>query len=466
MLAALIFLPLLAALATYFMRDRQGLWFALLVALADLGIAVEVSGGNVLTSSSWPWLPSLGIAFDLHVGSFGILLLLLTPLLTACALASLSTQRLERESELAGHMLLMLGCLQGLFCSNNLGLFYFFFEAMLLPAVLMTARWGGENGRRAALKFFLYTFMGSLPMLLGILMIASQQAGAPDLSFRTLGPLNGGLQRYLFWWFFLAFAVKVPLFPLHGWIKDLYGSAPAPVVAVIAGAMSKAGLFGFFRVVLKLCPDAAQEFSYAISWLAVLSLLYGAFCALGGKHLREILAFSSLSHLGLMVLGIFSMNRLGNDGVILQMLAHGVVTGGLFLCVAVLEERGLPGRISDLGGLSRPMPAFAALFQVFCLASLGLPGLCSFPGELTILTGAYHADPLQALFALSAVVWAAWYLLRLYQGVMQGKPSLELALRDISAREYASLLPLLVLVFWIGFFPGYWMTLARTFSWS
>ena len=467
MLGALIFLPLLAAAAIYFMRDRQGLWFGFVAALADLVLAVVVAGGNVVSTASWPWMPSLGIAFDLHVSASSLFLLLLTPLLTCCALVSLSTQRLEREAELSGHMLLMLACLQGLFLSNNLGLFYFFFEAMLLPAVLLTARWGGENGRRAATKFFLYTFLGSLPMLLGILMIASESGpGAPDLSFKSIGALPVPAQLVLFWWFFLAFAVKVPIFPLHGWLSDLYGSAPAPVVAVIAGAMSKAGLFGFFRVMLKLFPDAATTYAPFISVLALVSLIYGAVCALGASRLREILAYSSLSHLAMIVLGVFSLNRLGTDGAILQMLAHGITTGGLFLCLATLETRGLPAQLSELGGLAASLPTLSAFIQAFTLASLGLPGLCSFPGELSILTGVYLAWHRFALVALLAVILAAWYLLRFFQGAMQGPPNLDLPLRGLSSREIASLVPLLILLFWIGFFPGFWMTLARTFAWS
>lgn len=464
-LAALFALPILGALGCYAAGGRPARALAQVTALATLVLAIGLATSGQKPELLLQWLPAVGINLELRLDDLNVFMILLTPLLTALALAA-TPESLERPGEYCGHMLLMSGCLTGLFLAQNLGLFYIFWEAMLLPALLIAARWGGPEGRQAALKFLLYTLFGSLPMLLGLLFL-SYQAGEPNLSFRVLqGALGEETQRYIFFLFFLGFAVKVPMWPLHGWLPGLYGSLPAPTVAVVAGVMSKAGVYGFLKVCTVVAPAALAAFSTPLSILALITLLYGAVCALGAPTLRGILAFSSLSHLGMIMLGVFSLTPTGQAGALLQMLNHGICTGGLFLVLGALEDRQLPGELSQLGGLGQFMPRLSALFLFLVLASLGLPGLCSFAGEVTILIAVFRAQPARALWACVGIVLAAWYLLRMYQGAMSGPVRREISNCDAQPLELVALLPLIILCVWIGFFPGHWLEFARAFAWS
>lgn len=450
MLPWLVALPLLGALLCFQMRDRGAPSWARLVAFVSFlqGIMVMV---DPPAAYSRPWIPQMGINFDLALHPAGLAMLVLTPLLTGCALCVLRPG-LERRSEFCAHMLLLLAGLQGLFISDNLGLFYVFFELMLLPALLLTARWGGERGRAAALKFFLYTLMGSLPMLLGVLALAVQ-AGGMSLRFEQLRNLPADQQVALFWLFALAMMVKLPIFPLHGWQVDLYRSAPGPVVAVVAGAMSKAGVFGLMRILVDLFPEGMNYYAPVLGGLALVSLLHGATCALGAPCLRSILAYSSLSHLGLVALAVALGGAIGRQGAILQMFGHGVATGGLFLTLSALENRGLTSELKHLGGLAKTLPQMAALALVLAMASLGCPGLCSFPAELAMLMGVYQVGPAMAALASAGVVLAAWYGLRFYQDVWNGPAQDGPQHGDLTEMELAALLPLVVLCFAVGLFP-------------
>jgi NADH-quinone oxidoreductase subunit M len=450
MLPALIVLPAIGALICYLMRDRTAPLAAAAVALGCLvqGLVVMTSG-----AAAWNhrWIPSMGINLDLAVHPYGVAMLVLTPLLTFGALCMLRPG-MERRAEFCGHLLLLLASLQGLFLADNLGLFYVFFELMLLPSLMLTSRWGGERGRAASVKFLLYTLMGSLPMLLGVLSLGLSSTQG-SLQFAALRELPDALQQGAFWLFTLAFLVKLPIFPLHGWQVDLYRSAPAPVVAVVAGAMSKAGAYGLLRVVFELFPTAAEQYAPVLSGLALVSLLYGAVCALGATDLRGILAYSSLSHLSLVTLAIFVGNEAGRQGAVLQMFAHGVATGGLFLFLAALENRGFTSELRQLGGLARTLPQLAALGLVFAMASLGCPGLCSFPAELAMLLGISQTSGALALLAALGVILAAWYGLRFYQGTMNGPAQDTLVHADLTSWEWVALLPLAILCFAVGLFP-------------
>lgn len=451
-LFSLFAVPALGALMCILMRGRGGVALAAALAGCNLLQALYVVLGGHAQAVSYAWLPRLGINLDLAVVPSAAPMLVLTPLLTLCALLSIRPA-LERKSEFSGQLLLVLASLQGLFVSDNLGLFYIFFELMLLPTLILTARWGGEKGRSAALKFFLYTLLGSLPMLLGVLTLA-QSSATGSLRFADLAAISEPVQSAVFWLFALAFLVKLPIFPLHGWQIDLYRTAPAPAVAVIAGAMSKAGVYGLIRICLHLLPHGRQEFAPVIAGLALVSLLYGAVCALGAGTVRAILAYSSLSHLGLVTLALFTGGSSGETGAVLQMFAHGVATGGLFLVVGALEGRGFTSRLAQLSGLARSTPQLAALALVLAMASLGCPGLCSFPAELAMLLGIGATTSMKlAGVAALAVFLAAWYGLRFYQGVMNGPVRDVPPHADLSAAEWASLLPLVFLCFAVGLFP-------------
>lgn len=449
-LAALFLVPAFGALICYLMRDRNAPLLAGVVAFCNLLQALQVMLQHA-PSFQHRWIPSLGINLDLALHPAGLGMLVLTPLLTLGAICVLRPE-LERRAEFCGHLLLLLAALQGLFVADNLAAFYVFFELMLLPTLFLTARWGGENGRSAALKFFLYTLMGSLPMLLGVLTVASQ-APTANLHFEQLKNLPEQTQQAVFWLFALAFLVKLPVFPLHGWQVDLYRSAPAPVVAVVAGAMSKAGVYGLLRIVTALLPDASLQFTPMIAGLALISLLYGAICALGARDLRSILAYSSLSHLGLVTLAVFTGGEAGRDGVLLQMVSHGIATGGLFLWLATLENRGFTSELAQLGGLAATLPRLAALGLVLAMASLGCPGLCSFPAELAMLIGVWQTSPSLAALASLAIILAAWYGLRFYQGIMNGPALAAPEHEDVQPAEWVALLGPVVLCFALGLFP-------------
>ena len=449
----LVLLPLLASAFCYQARERTAPQVArlatLITALMGLRVVFDPQGQSFFR----PWFPQFGIHFDLAPQASVLPLLALGPMLVLGALTMLRPG-LERRSEFCGHMLLMLACLQGLFLANNLGLFYVFFELMLVPALLLCARWGGERGQAVALKFFLYTMAGSLPMLLGILTLSLQGADG-SLNFTSLSGLPPELQQSLFWLFALAFAVKTPLFPLHGWQLDFYRSAPAPVVAVVAALMSKAGVYGFLRILQGLFPQGCAEHGSILVGLALVSLLYGGVCALGAPCLRSILAYSSLSHLGLMTIAIMVGGELAGPGITLQMSAHAVSTGGLFLVLAALENRGFTSELSQLGGLARTMPSLAACALVLAMASLGCPGLASFPAELSMLMGIFRNSPALAALCSVGVVLAAWYGLRLYQGTFNGEHRQGPQHGDLVEDEWLAILPLVVLCFAFGLFPDF-----------
>lgn len=451
MLALLILLPALGGLFCYTTRDRFAPIWAGLVCLASLVLAASLALSPEGQSLSMPWVNALGIHFELALHPASLPLLVLGPLLTMASLLMLR-QNLERSAEFCGHLLLLLASLQGLFVADNLGLFYIFFEVMLLPALLLTARWGGARGPAVALKFFLYTLVGSLPMLLGILIV-SFQSGGGSLKFQNLQGMPAETQVALFWLFALAFLVKLPVFPLHGWQMDLYRTAPAPVVAVIAGLMSKAGAFGMIRVLGGVLPEGLAHYSDLLSGIGLITILYGAVSALGAPCLRSILAFSSLSHLGLVSLAIAVGGKSGESGAVLQMFSHGVATGGLFLVSAGLENRGFTSELSKLGGLAKTMPQMGSLTLVLAMASLGCPGLCSFPAELAMILGIYQASWSLAALSSLGIILAGWYGLRFYQGAWNGPLQEAPQHEDLTQAEWLALLPLVALCFAVGLFP-------------
>ncbi len=459
-LLTLLLLPFLVSLGCLLGRRQTARPLAIVGSGLHLIVTVWALAQGEVAAITLEWIPSLGINLELGVSGAGYLMLILAPLLTTSALL-LTPEDQPRMAPYCGLMLMLSASLCGLFMAQNLGLFYIFFELMLIPAVLLTARWGGENGQAAAFKFFLYTLVGSLPMLLGVLVVWNGARGG-SLSFSDIVFLDEQTQIWAFGLFALAFAIKTPLVPLHGWLVFLYKSAPAPVTAVIAGAMSKAGVYGFIQVGMVVFPQGFRHWLDFLLLLAVVTLFYGAVSALGDKGVRGTLAFSSLSHMGMIALGIFSLNELGVAGAGLQMFSHGIATGGLFLVVALLARRGCPEAIEDSGGLAQSAPKLSALFLAFTLAGLGQPGLCSYPGELMIITGLAQPDVAPRLAALCAlaIVLAAWYMLRLYQGVMQGEAKRTIS--DLRSDESFALAPLLVMVVAVGVFPGVFLEPIQT----
>jgi NADH-quinone oxidoreductase subunit M len=345
----------------------------------------------------------------------------------------------------------------GVFCSLDLFLFYIFWEAMLIPMYLIVGVWGGPNRIYAAIKFFLFTLVGSVVMLVGIIVLYF----ATDRSFDMLRMMSTDypfhLQMMLFWAFFSAFAVKVPMFPVHTWLPDAHTEAPTAGSVILAGILIKMGAYGFLRFNLPMFPEASKALAPAMMVLSVIAIIYGAVICLGQTDLKRLIAYSSVSHMGFVTLGIFALNTQGVQGGILQMINHGIVTGGLFLLVGIVYERTHTRLIADYGGAASILPVYSGLFMIFTLASIGLPGTNGFIGEFLILLGGFTASKLLGVLAATGVIIGAAYMLWLYQNVffVETNPGLlGHGFRDIGTREILTVLPLVILVFWIGVYPN------------
>jgi NADH-quinone oxidoreductase subunit M len=408
-----------------------------------------------------PWLPSLGASYHVGIDGISLLLVLLTTLLTPLALLGAWHAVDDRVKEFVATTLVLETGMLGVFISLDLFLFYVFWEAMLIPMYFIIGVWGGANRIYAAVKFVLYTMVGSLLMLVAILALYYQHGGAtgtytfdlPTVARHVLAP--GRAQNLMFLAFALAFAIKVPLFPFHTWLPDAHVEAPTPGSVILAGVLLKMGTYGFLRFCLPLFPDASVTFTPLVFALAVIGIVYGAWVSTVQPDLKKLVAYSSVSHLGFVMLGIFTLNQQGLVGGVLQMVNHGLSTGALFLMVGMIYERRHTRLIADFGGLWAIVPAFSSLFLVVALSSLGLPGLNGFVGEFLILVGAFQVDWRLAAVATTGIIFGAVYMLWMYQRVIFGEVRHEenRRLADLSAREWAVLLPLVFFIVWIGVYP-------------
>jgi len=416
------------------------------------------------------WIPSIGVSYHFGVDGISTLLILLTTLLGAIAILSSWTAVTDRVRQYYVFLLLLQTGMLGVFCALDMVLFYVFWEVMLVPMYFLIGIWGGANRLYAAIKFFLYTLVGSVVMLLGILAlyVHSRQAlparaatGTFDVTeWYTMG-IPPDLQFWVFLAFFLGFAIKVPMFPFHTWLPDAHVEAPTAGSVILAGVLLKMGTYGFLRFSLPLLPQANFMTLFGVSlqgWmvgLAIVGIVYAGLVTLVQKDMKKLIAYSSVSHLGFCMLGMFALNPLGLQGSILQMINHGLSTGALFLIVGLVYERRHTKEIAQFGGLAHPMPVYATFTLIVFLASMGVPLLNGFIGEFLILQGAYSANPVWAYWAVSGVVLGAAYLLWLYQRVFWGKVTNEenQHLKDLNGRELATLVPLVALCFWIGLYP-------------
>jgi NADH-quinone oxidoreductase subunit M len=461
-LSAIWLLPLVGAAFTAFMPPRFAKWFGVVVALAALVVAAVVAfnfapgyRGYQFTESV-PWIPQLSIFYRLGVDGISLWLIVLNALLTVIAILATPVS-MRRVNRFVALMLAMSAGLAGLFMAVDLVLFYVFWEAMLIPAYFMLWIFGeGERPGRAALKFVLYTLAGSLLMLVGVIgeyVVTGRQTF--DLAtLATMAPAPA-VQFGLFFVFALAFAIKTPLFPFHGWLPDAYVAAPTPMLVLFAGVMGKAGAYGFLRIAVPLFPEPVGwwDWRWVIPVLAVAAIIWGALMAIASRDMKLLVSYSSVSHMGFIVLGIFAFNVQGQQGAILQMVNHGVIIAALFLIVAWISDRVGSRDRSAMAGLALRMPVMAGVFFVVVLAGLGLPGLNSFVGEFMTLLGAWQRAPALAVFGAIGLVLAPVYMLRLFQGTMQGAPSGPVARSDIYAGQLTLLAPLVVLMFAIGLDP-------------
>ena len=407
------------------------------------------------------WIPSIGAHYSLGIDGISLLLVMLTTLLGAISiLSSWSAIKIRTKEYYILFLLLQVGML-GVFMALDFFLFYMFWEVMLVPMYFLIGVWGSDRRLYAAIKFFLYTLIGSVIMLLGILALYFKAGGGtfdmPTL-LATAAQFDTRTQVLLFWAFFFAFAIKVPMFPFHTWLPDAHTEAPTAGSVILAGVLLKMGTYGFIRFSLPLLPvDAAARHKIVTVMLvlSIVGIIYGALVCMMQKDMKKLIAYSSVSHLGFCTLGIFALTPNGLSGSVIQQINHGLSTGALFLIIGVLYERRHTRLISEFGGLSTPMPNFAAVYMIATLSSLGLPLLNGFIGEFVILRGTYEVSIKYAAWAVTGIILGAAYLLWLYQRVMFGpvtNPANE-HMADLNAREYATLVPLLILCFWIGIYP-------------
>jgi NADH-quinone oxidoreductase subunit M len=408
-----------------------------------------------------PWIPGYGIQYHVGVDGISLLLVLLTTFLTAIAILSSYTAITTSVKEYMICMLLLETGMLGVFVALDLVLFYVFWEGMLIPMYFLIGVWGGPRRIYATIKFFLYTMAGGVLMLVAIIVLYYWNGGRPggEFTFDVLKmyglELPFATQAWLFLAFAVAFAIKVPMFPFHTWLPDAHVEAPTAGSVILAGVLLKMGTYGFLRFALPLFPDATRYFTPLFSWLAIIGILYGALVSMVQPDLKKLVAYSSVSHLGFVMLGIFALTIQGVEGGILQMINHGLSTGALFLIVGMIYERRHTRMIEDFGGLARIIPIFTAFFLIVTLSSIGLPGLNGFVGEFLILLGTFRVHRLYAVLATAGVVLAAVYMLWMFQRVMFGSVTHDenRRLRDLTAREIAVLVPVLLVIVWIGVYP-------------
>ncbi len=468
-LVLMTFFPLVGVLVLVFLAPQQKKamrWTALVTSLVTFAVSLWVlflfdpnKADNLLVQIPWFRLAGVPIQILMGVDGLSILMVLLTTFLTPIAI--LSTWKAVEE-QVKGFMifflLLEVGML-GVFLALDLVLFYIFWEFTLIPMYFLIGVWGGKNRIYAALKFFLFTMAGSMLMLLAILYLGLQAGSFSQPELIANRGLFAGAQMLLFLAFAIAFAIKVPIFPLHTWLPDAHVEAPTAGSVILAGVLLKMGAYGFLRFNLPLFPQASVQAAPVIAVLAIIGILYGAAVAFAQKDIKKLVAYSSVAHLGFVMLGIFALNVEGLSGAILQMLNHGVSTGALFLLVGMIYERRHTREMSEYGGLWKAMPIYGGIFLVVMLSSVGLPGLNGFVGEFTILVGAFGSkvlgSPWFAGIATLGVILAAVYLLKLFEKTFLGPITKEenKTLKDLNLREIITMVPLLVLIFWLGIYP-------------
>lgn len=467
-LSIVTFLPLIGALVVFFAPERLARILALGASLLTFGVSLhlwfhfDVANTGMQFLARYHWIDELGITYSVGIDGVSLMLVLLTTFLTPLVILGAFTAVETRVRGYMGLMLLLETGMLGAFVALDMFLFYVYWEAMLVPMYILVGVWGGKRRIYAAVKFFLYTMVGSLLMLVAIMWLYfayHDTIGGGSFSAYLLDlyqlQLPHNVQLWLFGAFALAFAIKVPLFPLHTWLPDAHVEAPTGGSVILAGVLLKMGTYGFFRFALPLFPFAAVEMAPWIRLLAVIGIIYGALVAMVQEDVKKLVAYSSVSHLGFVMLGLFAFNVEGITGSVYQMLNHGFSTGALFMLIGVIYERRHTRMIADFGGLTKIVPLFAFTFMLVTFSSVGLPGLNGFVGEFLILLGSWDADPLSTIFASTGVILGAVYMLWMFRRVMFGPMTNHdnEHMTDLNSREIAVMTPFLIMIVLMGVYP-------------
>ena len=433
------------------------LWTSVPTFLISLLIWVKFdpSTANFQMMESIEWIEGTNIGYRMGVDGISIFFVLLSTLLTPiCILASWEAIE-HRVREYMVAFLILETMMVGMFCALDILVFYIFFEGVLIPMFIIIGVWGGARRVYASFKFFLYTLLGSVLMLIAILVMYFM-AGTTDIVALSKFSFASDIQIWLWLAFFASFAVKVPMWPVHTWLPDAHVEAPTAGSVILAGVLLKMGGYGFLRFSIPMFPEASDFFSPLVFALSVVAIIYTSLVALAQDDLKKLIAYSSVAHMGFVTIGIFTLNSQGLEGAIFQMLSHGIVSGALFLCVGVIYDRMHTREIAAYGGLVNRMPKYALVFMVFTMASVGLPATSGFVGEFLVLLGAFYYNTWLAVFATTGVVLGAAYMLYVYRRIIFGKLEKEnlMSISDLSYREIIIFVPLVVLVFWMGVYPA------------
>ena len=471
MLLILILILLVGGIASWLVASRNptaARWIALLSIgvdfIATISIWVAHTGSATSASQRWfsecnlLWIPQFGIRLHLAIDGLSLVMLLLTYFLSIMAILCSWTEIKDRTGFFHFNLLWVLAGITGVFLSLDLFLFYLFWELMLVPMYLLIGIWGHERRIYAATKFFLFTQLSGLLMLIAIISLAilhQQTTGTLTFDYEQLlgTSLQPNTALLLMLGFFIAFAVKLPIFPLHTWLPDAHTEAPTAGSVILAGLLLKTGAYGMIRFVLPLFPDASHRMAPLMMTIGVIAILYGAVLAVAQSDLKRLVAYTSVSHMGFVLLGVFAGNELALQGAVIQMVSHGISTGALFILAGLLQERMHTREIAQMGGLSETMPSLSGAGLVFAMASLGLPGLGDFVGEFLVLLGAYRANVSLTVIATLGLVAATLYGLRLGQSAFQGPNPHHWKLPDLSFREWAILGPMMICLLWLGLYP-------------
>ena len=457
------FLPLAGALLILLIRNDVIIrWLALATTAATFMVSLPIYTHFDKTSYKMqfaeihPWIPAWNINYTVGVDGISVLFIILVTILSILCV-SVSWKAIQKKTkEFFVSLLIMETAMIGVFVSLNIFLFYLFWELTLIPMFLLIGVWGGSNRIYATIKFVLFTLAGSVLMLVGIIVLYYAGGKTFDILYLSSASYPPHLQLWLFFAFFSAFAVKMPMFPIHTWLPDAHTEAPTAGSVLLAGVLIKMGAYGFLRFSLPMFPYAVKMLFIPLLALSVTAIIYGAYVTLMQSDMKRLIAYSSVSHMGFVTLGIFTLNQNGIEGGILQMVNHGIITGGLFLCVGMIYERTHTRMIEDYGGLFKTVPIFVVFFGIFTLAAIGFPGMNAFVGEFLIISGAFKANILIAALSILGIVLGVVYMVWLYYRVALNEinPNTRSQLADLDLREITTLIPLVVLVFFIGLQPG------------